>query len=165
MWCFFLVLNSRTCFRYNDFKILHKHKKFRWPLLYHLFSKAVHLSALVEPNQMKQGFVITNDKASNVAKRDRICLFSVAKETKTLCPFINKKKNLKKLNTPKYAKVLVVLWAKPYSVTLISPLLSLARYLWAAMSCRSLSTNWQKSLSPGSDLRARYTLCMKRVKG
>ena len=30
---------------------------------------------------MKLGFVITNDKASYVAKEDSICLFSVAKET------------------------------------------------------------------------------------
>ena len=30
---------------------------------------------------MKLGFVITNDKASYVAKGDSICLFSVAKET------------------------------------------------------------------------------------
>ena len=29
---------------------------------------------------MKPGFVITNDKASYVAKEDSLCLFSVAKE-------------------------------------------------------------------------------------
>jgi hypothetical protein len=34
----------------------------------------------VEPNQMKLGFLITNNKASYVAKGDSICLFSVAKE-------------------------------------------------------------------------------------
>ena len=29
---------------------------------------------------MKLGFVITNDKASNIAREDSICLFSVAEE-------------------------------------------------------------------------------------
>ena len=38
------------------------------------------ISTLAEPNQMKLGFVITNYKASYVAKEDSICLFSVAKE-------------------------------------------------------------------------------------
>ena len=38
------------------------------------------ISTLTEPNQMKLGFVITNDKASYVAKEDSICLFSIAEE-------------------------------------------------------------------------------------
>ena len=38
------------------------------------------ISTLLEPNQMKVGFVITTDKISYVAKEDSICLFSVAKE-------------------------------------------------------------------------------------
>ena len=62
------------------FEFLIYTKNFRRPLLYHIFTKAVHLSTLVEPNQMKLGFVITNDKASFVAKGDSICLFSVAKK-------------------------------------------------------------------------------------
>ena len=33
-----------------------------------------------EPNQMKLSFVITNEKASYVSKKDSICLFRVAKE-------------------------------------------------------------------------------------
>ena len=49
--------------------------------IYHLFTKAVHISTLVEPKQMKLGSVITNDKAPYVAKGDSICLFSIAKET------------------------------------------------------------------------------------
>ena len=77
---FFLVITSRTCFVFSDFQIFHIHKKLRRPLLYQLFTKAVHLSKLVEPNQMKGGFVISNDKASYVAKEASICLFSVAKE-------------------------------------------------------------------------------------
>ena len=38
------------------------------------------MSTLAEPNQIKLGFVINNDKASYVAKEDSICLFIVAKE-------------------------------------------------------------------------------------
>ena len=38
------------------------------------------MSTLAEPNQINQGFVITNDKASYVAKEDSICLFLIAKE-------------------------------------------------------------------------------------
>ena len=49
-------------------------------LLYQLFTKTVHISTLVEPNQMKLGFAITNEKASYIAKKDSICLFSIAKE-------------------------------------------------------------------------------------
>jgi hypothetical protein len=37
-------------------------------------------STLAEPNRIKPGFVITNDKASYVAKEDSICLFIIAKE-------------------------------------------------------------------------------------
>ena len=48
--------------------------------LYQLFTKAVHISTLVEPSQMKLGFVIKNDKSSYVAKEDITCLFSVAKQ-------------------------------------------------------------------------------------
>ena len=66
---------------FQIFQIFHIEKKWRRPLLYHLFTKAVHISTLVEPNQMKLGFVITNDKASYVAKEDSIHLFCVAKET------------------------------------------------------------------------------------
>ena len=61
------------------------------------------ISILVEPNQMKLGFVITNDKASYIAKEDSICLFSVAKETplnkvnKTLCPFEKRLEQLRPL--------------------------------------------------------------------
>ena len=45
-----------------------------------LLTKAVHKSTLVEPNQMHLGFVMTSDKASYVAKEDKICLYSVAKK-------------------------------------------------------------------------------------
>ena len=45
-----------------------------------LFTEALHISTLVEPNQMELGFTITNDNASYVAKEDSICLFSVARE-------------------------------------------------------------------------------------
>ena len=38
------------------------------------------MSTIPEQNQIKLGFVITNDKASYVAKEDSICLFIVAKE-------------------------------------------------------------------------------------
>ena len=76
---FFLVLTSRICFRFKHFLILHIHKKWIWPLLYHLFTKTVHILTLVEPNQMKLGFVITNKKASCVAKEDSICFFCIAK--------------------------------------------------------------------------------------
>ena len=38
------------------------------------------MSTLAEPNQIKLGFMITNDKALYVAKEDSICLFIVAKE-------------------------------------------------------------------------------------
>ena len=78
---FFLVLTPRTCFGFNDFHIFHIHKKKqRRPLLNQLFSKSVLMSTLAEPNQINLGFVITNDKASNVAKEDSICLFLTAKE-------------------------------------------------------------------------------------
>ena len=77
---FFLVLTPRTCFEFNAFRILHIHNKLRRPLLYQLFTKTVLISTLAEPNQMKLGFVITNDKASYVAKEDSICLFSIAEE-------------------------------------------------------------------------------------
>ena len=77
---FFLVLTPRTGFGFNDFHIFHIHKKWRRPLLYQLFSKSVLMSTLAEPNQIKLDFVITNDKASYVAKEDSICLFIVAKE-------------------------------------------------------------------------------------
>ena len=76
----FLVLTFRTCFRFIDFQNLHIHKKLRRPLLYQLFTEALQISALVEPNQMELGFVITNDKASYVDKEDSICLFSIARE-------------------------------------------------------------------------------------
>ena len=59
----------------------------------YLLSLYIYISTLVEPKKIKMGLVITNDKASYVAKGDSICLFSVAKETalneqwnKTLCP-------------------------------------------------------------------------------
>ena len=74
------MLTSRTSIAFIDFQIVHIHKKFRRPLLYQLFTKAVHMSTLLEPNQMKLGFVIANDKASYVARKDSICLFSVAEE-------------------------------------------------------------------------------------
>ena len=77
---FFLVLTSRNCFGFNDFHIFHIHKKWRRPLLYQLFAKSVLMSTLAEPNQINLGFVITNDKASYVAKEDSICLFLIAKE-------------------------------------------------------------------------------------
>ena len=48
--------------------------------LYQLFTKAVHISTLVEQNKINMGFLITNDKASYVAQEDSICLFSFAKE-------------------------------------------------------------------------------------
>ena len=38
------------------------------------------ISTLLEPNQMELGFLITNEKASYVAKEDGICLLSVARE-------------------------------------------------------------------------------------
>ena len=75
-----MILISRIGFRFNDFHILHIHKKFRQPLLYQLFTKALYKLALVEQIQMKLGFVITNNKASYVTKEDSICLFSFAKE-------------------------------------------------------------------------------------
>ena len=59
---------------------LFTHKKLRRPLLYQLFTEALHISPLVEPNQTTLGFVITNDKPSYVAKEDSIRLFSVARE-------------------------------------------------------------------------------------
>ena len=74
------VLTFRTCFGFNDLQILHIHKKWRWPFLYQLFTEALHVSTLVEPNQTELGFVITNDKPSYVAKEYSICLFSVAWE-------------------------------------------------------------------------------------
>ena len=77
---FFLVLTSRSCFGFKDLQIFHIRKKWGRTLLYQLFTKPVHIPLLVEPNQMKSGFVITNDKASYVAKEDSICLFSMAKE-------------------------------------------------------------------------------------
>ena len=85
MFCFvcffcFLVLTSRICFRFIDFQIFHIHKKWRQPFLSQLFSKAAHTSTVVEPNQMKLGFVLTNDKASCVAKEDCIYSFRVAKK-------------------------------------------------------------------------------------
>ena len=43
---FFLVLTSRTDFRFNDFQNFHIHKKLRQPLLYQLFSKAVYISTM-----------------------------------------------------------------------------------------------------------------------
>ena len=91
---FFLVLTPRTCFGFNDFHIFHINKKWRRPLLYQLFSKSVLMSTLADPNQVNLGFVITNDKASYVAKEDSICLFLIAKKAalnkqwiKTLCLF------------------------------------------------------------------------------
>ena len=77
---FFLVLTPRTCFGFNDFHIFNIHKKWRRPLLYQLFSKSVLMSTLAEPNQIRLGFVITNDKAPYVAKEESICLFIIAKE-------------------------------------------------------------------------------------
>ena len=41
---FFLVLTSRTRFRFTEFQFLHKHKKWRRPLLYQVFTMAVHTS-------------------------------------------------------------------------------------------------------------------------
>ena len=70
-----LVLTSRTSFGLYVFQIVHKHKKFRQPLLYQLFTKAVHISTLLDPNQMNLGFVITNDKASYVLEKTAfVCL-------------------------------------------------------------------------------------------
>ena len=96
----FLVLTSRTSLGFNDFQIVHIHKKWRRPLLYQLFTKAVHKSTLVEPNQMMLGFVITNDLASCVARVDSICLFSVAKEAalnkQWIKPCVPLKKNVLK---------------------------------------------------------------------
>ena len=43
--------------------------------------KTIHISTLVEPNQMNMGFVITNDKASYVGKEDCICLLALPKKT------------------------------------------------------------------------------------
>ena len=74
------IFHFGSCFKFNDFHIVHIHKKLRRPLLYQLFTEALHISTLVEPNQMELGFVITNDKASYVAKEDSICLFSVARK-------------------------------------------------------------------------------------
>ena len=74
------MLTSRSCFEFNDFDIVNIHKKWRRPLLYQLFIKTVLISTLTEPNQMKLGFVITNDNASYVAKEDSICLFSIGEE-------------------------------------------------------------------------------------
>ena len=48
--------------------------------VYQLFSKSVLMSTLSKPNQIKLGFVITNDKASYVAKEHSICLYIVTKE-------------------------------------------------------------------------------------
>ena len=76
-----MMLNSRTFFGLKDFEVFHIHKKKqRRPLLYQLFTKAIHKSTLVVPNQTQLGFAMTNDKASYVAKDERICLFSVAKK-------------------------------------------------------------------------------------
>ena len=73
--------NFQKMFRIQGFpNFSNTQKKSRWPLLYQLFTKPVHTLTLVEPNQIKPGFVITNDKASYVAKEDSICFFSVAKE-------------------------------------------------------------------------------------
>ena len=71
--CLFLVLTFRSCFGFNDFQILYIHKKLRRPLLFQLFTEALHRSTLVEANQTELGFVITNDKPSYVAKEDSIC--------------------------------------------------------------------------------------------
>ena len=38
------------------------------------------MSTLAESNQINLGFVITNDKASYIAKEDSICLFLISKE-------------------------------------------------------------------------------------
>ena len=44
------------------------------------YFKGVLMSTLAEPNQINQGFVITNDKTSYVAQEDSICLFLIDKE-------------------------------------------------------------------------------------
>ena len=77
---FFLVLTSRTRFRFTDFQFFHKHKKWRRPLLYQLFIKAVHISTMWTQTKWSLALWLTNDEASYVAKEDGICLLSVAKE-------------------------------------------------------------------------------------
>ena len=77
---FFLVLTSRTRFRFTDFQFFHKHKKWRRPLLYQLFFKAVHISTMWTQTKWSWPLWLTNDKASYVAKEDSIGLLSVAKE-------------------------------------------------------------------------------------
>ena len=91
---FFLVLTSRTCFKFNDFQICINTKKNEDDLssTIYLPSSTYINTCGAKPNEL--GFVISNDKASYVAKGDSICLFSVATQTnkrttnKTLCPFV-----------------------------------------------------------------------------
>ena len=74
------MLTSRTRFRFTDFHFFHKHKKWRWPLLYQLFIKAVRISTMSTQTKWSWDLWLTNDKASHVAQEDNICLLSVAKE-------------------------------------------------------------------------------------
>ena len=73
------MLTSRTHFRFTNFQFFHKYQKWRRPLLYQLFIKAVHISTMWTQTKWSQALWLTNDKASYVAKEDSICLLSVAK--------------------------------------------------------------------------------------
>ena len=77
---FFLVLTSSTGFRFTNFHFFHKHKKWRQPLLYQLFNKAVHISTMWTQTKWSLDLWLTNDKASYIAKEDSICLLSIVKE-------------------------------------------------------------------------------------
>ena len=86
---FILVLTSRTCFGFDDFKNFQILKKWRWHLLYQLFIKAANISTMWSQTKWSWALWSTNDKASYVAQEDSICLLSSLEWTtnKTLCPF------------------------------------------------------------------------------
>ena len=77
---FLFGANFQDSFQIYWFPIFHKHKKWRRPLLYQLFIKAVHISTMWTQTKWSWALWLTNDKASYVAKEDSICVLSVAKE-------------------------------------------------------------------------------------
>ena len=91
---FLFGANLQNSFWIHHLKKIHKHKKIRRPLLYQLFTKAVHISTVLTQTKWSWALWLTNDKASYVAKEDSICLFSVCQRSnlertmdKTWCPF------------------------------------------------------------------------------